>query len=65
MAHMIVITDPVSPVVLDSRPTVVIENARGPVGPRGPQGPQGPQGEPGDGMADPGDLTLLFENKLI
>lgn len=32
----------------------------------GPEGPPGPQGPAGDGSsADPGDLTLLFENHLI
>lgn len=28
-------------------------------------GPQGPPGADSDGATDPGDLTLIFENKLI
>ena len=31
----------------------------------GPQGAKGDPGEPGDGAADPGDFTLIYENKLI
>lgn len=31
----------------------------------GPGGPPGPEGPPGDGAQDPGDLTLIFNNKLI
>lgn len=35
-------------------------------GREGPEGPPGQQGPPGDGTdIDPGDLTLLFDNKLI
>lgn len=26
---------------------------------------QGPPGAPGDGVPDPGDLTLIFDNHLI
>ena len=28
-------------------------------------GPPGPAGPPGSGAEDPGDLTLIFNNKLI
>lgn len=31
----------------------------------GPIGPVGPEGPPGEGAQDPGDLTLVFNNKLI
>jgi hypothetical protein len=31
----------------------------------GPQGPAGPAGPSGDGAADPGDLTLIFDNRLV
>lgn len=34
-------------------------------GARGLPGDPGPAGQDGDGAADPGDLTLIFENKLI
>lgn len=30
-----------------------------------PQGPPGPKGADGDGVADPGDLTLIFNNHLV
>lgn len=35
------------------------------IGPKGDPGPQGPTGADGDGAADPGDLTLIFDNQLI
>lgn len=31
----------------------------------GPAGPEGPRGLPGEIAGDPGDLTLIFDNKLI
>ena len=34
-------------------------------GPPGPEGPQGPRGTDADGATDPGDLTLIFDNRLI
>ena len=37
----------------------------GPKGDEGERGPPGPAGQDGDGAADPGDLTLIFENQLI
>lgn len=36
------------------------------VGPRGRVGDPGPQGNQGQGVQDdPGDFTLIFENKLV
>lgn len=35
------------------------------IGPQGPQGAQGSQGVAGDGATDPGDLTLIFDNRLV
>jgi hypothetical protein len=37
----------------------------GPKGDEGDPGPPGPAGQNGDGAADPGDLTLIFNNQLI
>lgn len=37
----------------------------GPAGDDGEPGPPGPPGQDGDGAADPGDLTLIFDNHLI
>jgi hypothetical protein len=47
--------------VVQSERIVVTRDNRGPVGLRGPSGAQGLAG---DG-ADPGDLTLIFNNQLI
>jgi hypothetical protein len=44
----------------------VVLNQRGPRGSQGERGLQGVQGPSGDSvMTDPGDLTLIFDNKLI
>uniref|UniRef100_A0AB74UKU5 Tail fiber protein n=1 Tax=Caulobacter phage BL57 TaxID=3348355 RepID=A0AB74UKU5_9VIRU len=50
----------------DPVPVTVEMNEEGPMGKTGPQGPQGLQGIPGDSvLTDPGDLILLFNNRLI
>ena len=55
---------------LDEATEAVMENAPGPIAALigvlpGRDGGRGPQGLPGPGAEDPGDLTLLFDNKLI
>jgi hypothetical protein len=35
------------------------------IGAQGRDGQQGLRGPPGDGAADPGDITLIFENQLL
>lgn len=50
-------------------PVIEVPGIPGDEGPRGPEGPPGPQGPRGDiidvELSDPGDLTLLFDNRLI
>lgn len=55
----IILTKPEAPQI------VMVTPAQGPAGADGAQGPVGPTGPAGDGAADPGDLTLIFFNKLI
>lgn len=46
-------------------PAVVRVVVEGPQGPEGKPGQQGQPGRDGDGVTDPGDLTLIFDNRLI
>lgn len=46
-------------------PTPAVAVVVGPKGDDGERGPPGPAGQDGDGAADPGDLTLIFNNQLI
>lgn len=50
---------------VEDAPLAVEAGVVGLPGVAGPQGAQGIQGPPGDGAADPGDLTLIFDNHLI
>ena len=51
---------PFDPLEMDLLPVL-----EGPPGGKGAKGDQGPQGPTGLGADDPGDLTLLFDNRLI
>lgn len=68
----VVLSNQIVTQILAPTPPVVLElGTQGPIGPQGVQGQQGIQGlqgergQDGDGATDPGDLTLLFENKLL
>jgi hypothetical protein len=43
----------------------VVEGPRGLKGDKGNKGDKGEQGDTGEGASDPGDLTLIFNNRLI
>ena len=61
MAGEITITFQEGPLVVDFHSITVA----GPAGKDGKDGPPGPPGRDADGATDPGDLTLVFNNKLI
>lgn len=53
--------------VAEDNVTVTVEQvgARGPKGLKGDKGDQGNPGPTGLGADDPGDLVIIFENRLI
>lgn len=67
MADRIIISRQPDRVVVAPSRTVVVAPPRDRIitGGRGLPGRNGDPGPPGDGAADPGDLTLIFDNKLI
>jgi hypothetical protein len=63
---VLVQTNPDIKVVVDGEDDLVVSTeVAGMRGPEGGQGIQGPPGVAGDGATDPGDLTLIFDNKLL
>lgn len=65
---VLVETNPEIKVTVDDAEIVIASEAtgmRGEEGQQGLQGPPGPKGNDGEGATDPGDLTLIFNNKLI
>lgn len=55
----------VSVSVMEPRLGEVVVHAIALEGRPGEPGPPGPPGIPADGAIDPGDLTLIFDNKLL
>lgn len=67
MAGEITITFQEGPLVVDFH-SITVTGPAGKDGRDGRDGKDGPPGPPGtdaDGATDPGDLTLLFDNKLF